>query len=85
VRWAEACKTAMFRNMGPFEVGNVVSSWFEVAVKLEIVGWWYETFEDSINKGPEVVGVFRGSLEELLSRDCEIWVLFVNEEFTEAM
>jgi len=85
VRWTETCEASMFSNMGPFEVGNVVSPWFEVAVELEFIGRWYKAFEDGIDEGPEVIWVFRSSLEELLGLHCKVGVIFCDEEPTETM
>ena len=63
VRRAETCKASMFGNVGSFTVGDVISSWFKIAVKLVFIGWWDKAFEDGVDEGPKVIGVFRGPLE----------------------
>ena len=85
MRWAESCKGSMLFDVGPFEVGHVVSVGCKVAVELAFIGRGYNVFEDGVNEGPEVSWVFRGSLEELLCPDCKVWVVLSTEESTKAV
>jgi len=60
--------------------GVVVGPGLKVQVELMFVGWWVETAEDGLDKGPHVFGLFKGARKNSLGSGGEVEIRFVEEE-----
>ena len=81
----ESCKGPMFLDVGPFAVGNFILAWFEVAVEFIFVGGRGDIFTNSVDKGPELIWIFEGSLEKSLDGGCKVSIVFCQKELTECV
>jgi hypothetical protein len=71
--------------VGTFKAGNSVLAWLKVTVKFILIRGWRNVLAYGVDEGPEVVGMFKGPLEELLDAWCKVSIIFCKEKLTEAM